>query len=78
MKSGVCSKCESDEIYLRKLDWHTKNTLGITWNGTTPLETYICGECGYFENYIVEEFDISRIKIELPRVDDMKRKNDEY
>ena len=65
MRSGKCPKCESIEIYrcILKIGggigWGDEyNCLRVKarWGGETSnkWETYLCGSCGYFENYILD------------------------
>jgi C4-type Zn-finger protein len=76
MRSGKCPKCESDEVYLLQSSWTIKNHITISWKNEALLDFYICDECGYTENYISKRYN-TNISEELPRVADIKRKNDE-
>ena len=66
MRKGVCPKCGSTEIYHC---YDPKHGGGIGWgdypnyirftskwgsDGTKGFETFICANCGYFENYIID------------------------
>ena len=58
MKSGTCPKCQSPNVF--------KKQKGATYEGgilvhtgiiTTPslFTSYVCTDCGYFENYIDDQ-----------------------
>ncbi len=59
MKSGRCPKCNSTDVFKREnglsMGGHT-TTLSI-FGGSLGMpaacESYVCTNCGYFENYII-------------------------
>lgn len=57
LKSGLCPKCGSDEVYTsRGLDKRGERmTLVISSMKWYFLDTYLCINCGHFEEYIPEE-----------------------
>ena len=63
MKSGICPKCGSQEIYSKKeKKTFAPNKIDIDmWHVAIP-EVFICGDCGYVERYIVTGFDVIKEK----------------
>jgi len=58
MRSGICPKCGSHEIYAKKnakIMRHNHIEFDA-WHATIP-DIYICGICGYLEKYITKGFD---------------------
>jgi predicted nucleic-acid-binding Zn-ribbon protein len=66
MRSGKCPKCGSTEIF-QSHDPQTGGGIGwgespeylrvlAKWGATMTKkwETFLCGNCGYFENYIMD------------------------
>ena len=58
MKSGTCPKCQSLNVFKKKK--------GVTYEGgvyvytgiitaASPIMSYVCTDCGYFENYIDDQ-----------------------
>lgn len=69
MKNGQCPKCGSHEVFCntnRKFPSLNTITVGSGTSGDryVPLDTYICGSCGYVESYISRPSDLDRIKEE--------------
>lgn len=68
MKSGICPKCRSTEIYgdighphgiyVEKLAFRPMNTILL-----------VCVDCGYLEFYIENEKDLDKIKKNLRKVE---------
>lgn len=60
MKDGKCPKCGSENVYTREggihyeQHWIYLDTVGSEWKAC-KYDSYICTECGYFENYIREK-----------------------
>jgi hypothetical protein len=67
MRSGTCPKCEAPTVYRRQ------RGIGIGGSGGTvhvqtswvttpsPVESYICTRCGYFENYVVDDKKMAEV-----------------
>jgi len=65
MKNGQCPKCNSSNVF--------KMQNGIYWGngylrfvGSRPLmntncDSYVCIDCGYFENYIVDREILQKV-----------------
>ena len=69
MKNGQCPKCSSHEVFCntnRKFPSLNTITVGSGTSGDryVPLDTYICGTCGYVESYVSRPSDLSYIKNE--------------
>lgn len=67
MRTGQCPKCNSREVFCntnRKFPaLHTITVkTGSSNNRYAPLDTFICGECGYVESYIAHVEDLSYVK----------------
>lgn len=52
-KTGICPKCDSSEVYVNtKVALGNRSTINIsTWVGAV-IETYICLDCGFLEDYL--------------------------
>lgn len=64
LKSGVCPKCNSEEVYgeIRDYSKILPSSFGFGAGGTRPnVENYVCGNCGYVEFYVRAE-DLERVK----------------
>ena len=64
MKSGICPKCGSHEIYAKKEKKTTfaPNRILIDARHVAVPEHYICVDCGYVEKYISNGFDTIKMK----------------
>lgn len=72
MKSGVCPKCSSSQIYsgvdvFMKGGGHGGNRIPITSFTSARLDNYVCVECGYVESYISERDKLEKIVEKWPR-----------
>ena len=60
----LCPKCGSCDIIVVSMR-KTVSTIipiGFTMAGCVGLSRYVCGECGYTEEWIVNRDDIERIR----------------
>ncbi|MBK6749486.1 MAG: hypothetical protein KA956_00210 [Pyrinomonadaceae bacterium] len=66
MKSGICPKCESDEVY--KGD--SRSPIGIQTSAlhVQSAVTYICVACGYYEFSAFPGPDLDRVKNRFDKV----------
>jgi predicted nucleic-acid-binding Zn-ribbon protein len=68
MKSGVCPKCGSSEVF-----GDTGNTHGISVSAWAfpQLATVllVCAECGYLEFYVEDEEKLAKLKEKLRKVE---------
>lgn len=64
MRKGVCPKCGSTEIYHSYIPhvgggigWERYLIIKVQWGETATLDwdSYLCANCGYFENYIIDK-----------------------
>jgi predicted nucleic-acid-binding Zn-ribbon protein len=76
MKSGVCPKCGSDEVYTFDFKGFIKGAGVVldTWGRTAGYRHYVCSKCGYMENYVLSR-DLHKIKAKWSLVSSVKRKN---
>jgi predicted nucleic-acid-binding Zn-ribbon protein len=69
MKNGQCPKCGSRQVYSntnRKFPALNTLTIGSAnfGNRYAYLDTYICANCGYVENYVAKREDLNYIREE--------------
>jgi len=64
MKNGKCPKCNSTNVFKnqRGLDWGKSAWVEIWFgnpedrtNAYSDYDSYICTDCGYFENYVLKK-----------------------
>ncbi len=63
LKSGICPRCDSREIYTYDGRRGDRSILPISAWGRFYLQTYICIKCGHFEELIRNE-DLGMKEIE--------------
>jgi predicted nucleic-acid-binding Zn-ribbon protein len=73
MKRGRCPKCDSSEVY-RKTRGPLEEGVSISLWAAATLDTYICTNCGYVENYAVDDGNFAKIvkkwrKVLAPRLE---------
>lgn len=75
MKTGVCPKCQSTEIYsgtdipLKKGPFGS-NAIPVSMTSIAALDNYVCIDCGYVESYIAETDKLKEIRRKWVRVSD--------
>ena len=67
MKSGICPKCKSAEVYVDSNGRHGI-TVPIQNFAVHPTHLYVCAECGYLEFYAQTGFDLSKVKEKFRKV----------
>ncbi len=72
MKNGTCPKCGSSNVFMNEkgIYWHDGmrvNTGSTNW-GSPKYESYICTDCGFFENYIIDAKELTRVAQKWKRV----------
>jgi hypothetical protein len=80
MRSGVCPKCGSEEVYVgppSSLLAKRYNIIPITIWFYAVLDYYVCANCGYVESYIIDEGKLRKISQKWPRVSEQKKKREE-
>ena len=55
MKSGICPKCKSANIWLNQDMETEQSTIRISVWKRFKVEQYCCIDCGFYENYIQHE-----------------------
>lgn len=71
MRDGICPKCDSRKI-------HTNETANVTnrnrlhvdaWSlNDVMITTYVCGNCGYLEQYVMFKEELDMIVEKWPTV----------
>ncbi len=67
MKDGQCPRCNSREVYVSLDAGGIGAGFGIhvldgeSMAPTRKWQTFLCADCGYFENYLLDEEKIARI-----------------
>lgn len=62
-----CPKCESEKIFMRQggVGWGVQamvNGVGFAMKPTDDWVTYLCTNCGYFENYLTKKDWLAKIE----------------
>lgn len=67
MKSGICPKCKSEEVYL---DSGVRHGIFVPIHTFAPHPTdlFVCADCGYLEFYAQKNFDLSKVKERFRKV----------
>lgn len=67
MKSGVCPKCSSQEVFM---DYGPRHGINVPVTMLMPLSThlYICADCGYLEFYTPTGFELQKVKEKFRKV----------
>lgn len=60
MKSGICPKCSSHEVWCKTNLGH-RSALLVTMFTSLRLMDYVCTDCGYVESYI-RSGDLEEVK----------------
>lgn len=66
MKMTTCPKCQSTNVFVCETGVGWDFNLGIRNDDiqypTEDWETYLCTDCGYFENYVTDNDQLKKIK----------------
>jgi hypothetical protein len=79
MKTGICPKCNSVNIFMKQGGMELgRSSMGVrvpTTMMTEPsaINCYICIDCGYFENYIVDADKLADVAEKWQRVEPQLR-----
>jgi len=74
MHNGHCPQCNSSDVFKKKRGVFfgngvfSVNTGGLVLLGT-DFESFVCANCGYFENYIVDNAKLQEIREKWTRVE---------
>ncbi|MFZ0242398.1 MAG: hypothetical protein WAL90_12195 [Desulfobacterales bacterium] len=75
MKSGICPKCSSDEVYsgvdipLKKGPF-ASNSIPVSLASVAARDNYVCIRCGYIESYVSDADRLAEIAKKWVRVKD--------
>jgi hypothetical protein len=61
MKNGICVKCDSATVYEVDTSGYSKRGIIISSWGEAGITYFVCANCGYAEEYVLDEK--KRIKI---------------
>jgi hypothetical protein len=66
MKSGTCQKCGSDSVFSKTNGLGFGDTNGVfvyvsPMTRRSPTVAFICGSCGYFENYLTDSGKLAEV-----------------
>jgi predicted nucleic-acid-binding Zn-ribbon protein len=73
LKTGVCPKCKSGNVYsgatvpLKKGPFGS-NAIPVSLTSIAALDNYVCIECGYTESYVSESEKLSEISKKWSKV----------
>jgi predicted nucleic-acid-binding Zn-ribbon protein len=68
MKSGICPKCKSEEVYENTNHSHGINVERFSFMIMNTI-LFVCAVCGYMEFYIENGQDLEKIKKEFRKVE---------
>lgn len=78
MRNGKCPKCGSSEIYTNDADGEgfggdEAATLQCGLDSTDKWQTYLCVNCGYYENYLTDKDLMADIVAKRKRMKSWKK-----
>ncbi len=70
MKSGKCPKCGSTDIYSNKNRSIKAGHRLLDFSGLKNImsETFVCGNCGFVEDYVNDDNHLEKIKSKWTKV----------
>lgn len=68
MKDGICPKCGSHEVYTADKGSH-RNGMAIGIMRSARVQDYVCADCGYVEQYILNTSSLELIRQKWERAD---------
>ena len=74
MKSGICPKCKSNEvfsgsnIFLKKGPFGS-NSIPIGLTSIAALDNYVCHSCGYVESFVSDLAKLSEISRKWDKIE---------
>jgi hypothetical protein len=71
MKDGKCPKCNSSNVYKRDQGAGPEHGFFVstsTITGGSAYESYVCVDCGYFENYIQDKAKLQDVQKKWTKV----------
>jgi predicted nucleic-acid-binding Zn-ribbon protein len=78
MRNGECPKCSSHEIYTSDEDGEgfggdESSSLNCGLDSTDKWRTYLCANCGYYENYLTDKDMIANIVAQRRKMKSWKK-----
>lgn len=71
MKSGICPKCSSREIYQSSASPRSSDRVtlkdGLIGQDASSVTRYVCTECGYLEYYLAAHQDLAAVRTHWER-----------
>jgi predicted nucleic-acid-binding Zn-ribbon protein len=64
MKSGICPKCEKNDVYRIK----DAGAIQVKFMQYAELNIYICSNCGYVETFVKDKKDLKFIAEKYQKV----------
>ena len=73
MKNGTCPKCNSTNVFKKTKgvsfgSYPIRVNTGTMMVGGTEFDSYVCVDCGYFENYIQDPVKLQEGKTKWTKV----------
>ncbi len=72
MKNGTCPRCNSSNVFKKTKGAYFGNgmlTVGSSFDIMgSEFESYVCTECGYFENYILDKPKLQEVQQKWTKV----------
>jgi len=71
MKSGTCPRCQSPNVFKKKKGVNYDRGIYVYTGMLTSASlwvSYVCTDCGYFENYIADREKLADVAAEWDRV----------
>ena len=74
MKTGICPKCNSCEVFsgagvaLKKGPFGS-NSIPIGLTSIAALDNFVCAECGYIESYVSDSDKLAEISRKWDKVE---------
>lgn len=73
MKSGICPKCKSTNVYNGsevpfKRGAYAQYAIKVSAAFAAALDYYVCTDCGYVEGYVCRRSKLEKISKEWPKV----------
>ena len=69
MKSGICPKCNSANVYFKPYEL---SEVRLHLKKVECLD-YVCTDCGYFETYITDKDALGKIHVRAEKLGDWKK-----
>lgn len=78
MKNGKCPKCNSTNVFMNRsgVEWADEGGWISIWMGSpnerlgkqSYYDSYICVDCGYFENFILDKDILQEVQTKWTKV----------